>query len=167
MKDRATAPASFEPITLAAMGELPRSRPVAEYAPLERRGVVAEGYVQRMNRSSDGDIHLDFAPVTEGPDGGLHPYLSAEITPHWHRGSQRWRYERLAEVFRPIEGGTTRWDRAPRRVRLSGWLMYDYPYEGAPQSPRWPRHIAVWEIHPVTRIEYWSDSRGTFVEYPR
>jgi hypothetical protein len=167
MKDRATAPAGYEPTTIAAMTAMPRSRRLAEFAPLERRGVTVEGYVQRINRSSDADIHLDFAPGTQGPDGGLAPYLSAEITPGWHRGSSRWRYERLAEAFRPIGGDVAGWDVAPRRVRLSGWLMYDYPYEGAPTVPPWPRHLSVWEIHPVTRIEIWDESRRAFVELPR
>jgi len=167
MKDRTGSPAGLEPFTIAAMAGLPRRAPLREVAPIERRGVVVEGYVQRMERAADGDYHLDFAPETRGPDGPLVPFVSAEITPQWHRDSGTWRYERLVDVLRPIYGGVTTWDRGPRRVRLGGWLTYDFEYEGSRPVAPFPPHLSFWEIHPVTRIEVWDEARAAYVEVPR
>ena len=167
MKDRTATPATTVPFTIDAMAALPRRAGLAVYSAIERRAVTVEGYVQRRVRAGDDDIHLDFAPVTLGPDGPLVPFLSAEITPAWHRGSTAWRYPYLVEAMRPIFGGVTQWDQPPRRVRLRGWLTYDYPFEGAPAKKGFPRHVSFWEIHPVTGVELWDDSLGKFVEYPR
>ncbi len=168
MKERTAAPAAVEPITFAMMTALPRGARVSEYSTLERRGVSLEGYVQRMLRAPDGDFHLDFAESV-GVNHHLVPFLSAEITPQWHEGSKTWRFERLMALFRPFWGGPTWWDAPPRRVRLSGWLMYDYPFEGEGEKPTigFPPHVTLWEIHPVTRIEAWDDSLSRFVEFAR
>jgi hypothetical protein len=45
--------------------------------------------------------------------------------------------------------------------------MYDAPYEGAPPPPGMPHHLTSWEIHPVTRVEVWSDSLGRYEGIPR
>ena len=167
MKDRTRAPDQPMPFTIADMARLPRRARLSEYAPIERRGVVVEGYVERMFRASDGDFHLDFAPTSPSPHGRLVPYLSAEITPQWHLESSTWRFESLLAAFRPDSGGVTPWDEGPRRVRLTGWLVYDFPYEGGRTRAGMPPHLSYWEIHPVTRIELWNDSVARFVEYPR
>lgn len=166
MKERIAAPPRYEPTTFAAMAALPRQAPLAEYAAIERRAVSLEGFVQRIVRAPDGDIHLDFADTLDA-GGRLVPYLSAEITPEWHLGSDTWRFDRLVALMRPYAGGPIRWDAPPRRMRLSGWLMYDYPYD--PETPVYgfPTHTTLWEIHPVTRIEAWDDSLARFVEFAR
>jgi hypothetical protein len=166
MKDRATEPARYDTVTLAWMQGLPRRRPVAEYSALERRGVLAEGYVQRIQRAADGDIHLDFAPARDS-GGHLVPFVSAEIPPAWARGSERWRYPSLLGAFRPLVGGVTPWDAGPRRVRLRGWLMYDFPYEGQRSPIGFPQKLSWWEIHPVTGIELWDEHTGRFSEWAR
>ncbi len=167
MKDRASAPATIDPFSFRDMEQLPRRAPLERYAPLERRGVSLEGYVQRALRAPDGDIHLDFADTLDA-EGHLVPFLTAEIAPQWSLGSERWRYERLMALFRPYLGGRTRWDEPPRRVRLSGWLMYDFEAELLVRVVfGFPPHTTFWEIHPVTRIEAWDDSLQRFVEFPR
>jgi hypothetical protein len=166
MKDRTTEPARYDTVRLEQMARLPRERDVSEYSGLERHGVVADGYVQRMLRAADGDVHLDFAPDLD-PEGRLVPFVSAEIPPEWSRGSERWRYPYLVAAFRPIVGGVTPWDSGPRRVRLRGWLMYDYAYEGQRSPFGFPQKISSWEIHPVTGIELWNDRAGRFAELPR
>ncbi|HEY3215678.1 MAG TPA: hypothetical protein VGK93_04235 [Candidatus Eisenbacteria bacterium] len=162
MKDRLTAPDSLTAVDFAWMTALPRLQTPAEYAPLERRAVSLEAYVETFFRQSDGDFHLELV----AHDPGNHPqhprHVSAEITPQWHRGSSGWRYERLAAALRPIKDQGGPWDTAPRRVRLSGWLLYDYEYEDLP-----PRRLTNWEIHPVTRIEVWDDSLVAYREFPR
>ena len=166
MKDRTAQPDAYETMSFERMIALPRRAPVAAYQPLERHAVSLAGYVQRIGRAPDGDIHLDFADTLDA-EGHMVPYLSAEITPQWHRGSSRWRTERLAALLRPYFGGATRWDAPPRLVRLSGWLLYDFAFEGAPPARGFPPHVTSWEIHPVTRIEAWDDSLVRFVEFPR
>ena len=182
MKDRTDAPASAMPVGFAAIESLPGHRPLAEYAPLERRGVAIEGYVQYMLRATDGDIHLELQERLPPPGSSDHSYVTAEITPRWTRGHRGWRYERLLQVFLPDNGGNvTTWGRAPRRVRITGWLLYDWQYDaslplgrGTARDRRASEHeaagrrrVSAWEVHPVTRIEAWDDSLAAFVEVAR
>lgn len=147
---------------------LPHGRPLAEYAPLEARGVSLEGWVQRTMLAADGDLHLEIAPAPRGEGGTDTLYVTAEITPQWRRRG-RWNGEALLAFFRPNRGGATPWPGGPRHVRVSGWLLYDYQYDRVPSS--WslgnaaPR-LTGWEIHPVTRLEAWDDSSGTWREFP-
>ena len=166
MKDRVGEPAACTPTTFEEMTALPRRAALAEYAEIERRGVSLEGYVLGFARAADGDYHLEFAPRLD-PEGKLVPFLSAEIAPQHQRGSRTWTCERLGERFRSRYGGRTGWEQPPRRVRLSGWLMYDAPYEGARPSPGFPPHLTSWEIHPVTRVEVWNHSLGRYEEFAR
>lgn len=162
MKERGTAPTVVETLTVARMGELPTRQPMSEFSRAEQRGAVIEGYVRRIFRVPDGDIHLDLAP-----ESNARGYAITELTLVWGRRHADWNYDRLAATLRPSYGGVTPWDQGPRRVRLTGWLLYDFPHEGRafhhfhgnPVTP-------VWEIHPITRIEVWDDSLRTFVEYP-
>lgn len=167
MKDRTAAPESVAAVTLADFIALPHRVPLATYASIERRGVTTEGYVQRMMRAMDDDYHLEVAPTPRASDGPDTTYLTAEITPVWRVDSKRWSYGSLEVAFRPNHGGITPWDEGPRRVRVSGWLLYDYQYDAAPTEAQRrtvaPR-ISGWEIHPVTRIELWDESLGRFVD---
>lgn len=170
MKNRTAKPASLDPMSYAELAALPHQRPLAEYAPLERRAVSLEGYVQRMLRAADGDIHLELAPSSRAPGGRDTAYATAEVTPRWRHGSENWQYEAIAAAFQPNHGSTTSWEGGPRRARVSGWLLYDFQYDGVPTrealasgAPR----LTGWEIHPVTRIELWDDSLARFVEYRR
>ena len=170
LKDRRVAPASVSAFTLADFAALPHREALAGNTPLERRGVTMEGYVQRFMRAVDDDYHLELAPTARAPGGRDTVYATAEITPASRRGSQRWSYEALLAAFRPNRGGATAWNSGPRRVRVSGWLLYDFPYDAPPSdwtmrmaSPR----ISGWEIHPVTRIELWDDAQQRYVDLPR
>jgi hypothetical protein len=170
LKDRTAPPATVSAFGLTEFAALPHHAPLAAYDPLERRGVVMEGYVQLLLRAVDDDYHVELAP-TPRPSGGPDTvYATAEITPAVRHGSPRWSYEALVAALRPNRGGATPWDAGPRRVRLSGWLLYDYQYDAPPSE--WARRMASprisgWEMHPVTRIELWDEARGGFVDYPR
>jgi hypothetical protein len=170
LKDRSTAPAAVGVFGLAEFAALPHREGLAGYEPYERRGVVMEGYVQRFMRAVDDDYHLELAPTSRASGGPDTVYATAEITPAFRRGSRRWSYESLVATFRPNRGGATPWDAGPRRVRVSGWLLYDYPYDAPPSE--WARRMASprisgWEIHPVTRIELWDEAHGGYVDYRR
>ena len=169
MKNRTSAPDSVAAWTMADFEKLPHRWPLADYAPLERRAVSLEGWVQRMIGASDGDVHLEVACAPRLPDGPDTLYVTAEITPAWRRGSRTWRWEPLLAQFRPNWGGATPWDWGPRRARVSGWLLYDWQYDGVPSGMLRERasRVTGWEIHPVTRIELWDEARGGYVEWPR
>jgi hypothetical protein len=170
MKDRSEAPRDPVPMALSEFHTLPYRRPLAEYAPLERRGVVIEGYVKHMLRAPDGDLHLEFTAM-QPEHGGPMAYVTAEITPVWHRRAPRWSFPSLRAAFRSGSGGeVTSWETKARRVRLTGWLMYDYQFESRrPDLSLVPpqQRESGWELHPVTRIEIWDDARAAYVEVPR
>ncbi len=170
MKERATPPRRVAPITLREVMALPHGLPVARRAALEGRGVSLEGWNQRIMRASDGDLHLEITPAPRRPESPDTAYVTAEVTPRWREGHPGWSYERLVQAFRPNTGGTTRWDAGPRRVRVTGWLLYDDQYDLRP-TPWALAHascrVSGWEIHPVTRIELWDDARARWVDLPR
>ena len=132
----------------------------------EARGVSLEGYIQNMLRASDGDLHLE---VAASPRHGTYSdtaYVTAEITPQWAHSHPHWTFQDLAPVMRPALGGPAPWPGGTRRMRISGWLMYDWqhdePYGRLRNSHTAPR-LTGWEIHPVTRIEAWDDTLARFV----
>ena len=166
LKRRVTAPASVEPITLDEVRALPHDPPLARRAALEARGVSMEGWNQRLLLAGDGDVHLEMTSAPRRPGGPDTAYVTAEVTPAW-RAHGGWSYDRLVEAFRPNTGSPTPWDGGPRRVRVSGWLLYDYQYDQLP-SPWLLKHraprVSGWEIHPVTRIEVWDEARRAWSE---
>jgi hypothetical protein len=170
MKNRTEAPAHVEPITVDEVAALPHGLPVPKRAEIEARGVRIEGWNQRMMLASDGDVHLEITPAPRRSGGLDTTYATAEITPRWRDGHPGWSYAKLLQAFRPNTGGSTRWDAGPRRVRVTGWLLYDYQYDAIPST--WSLthgacRVSGWEIHPVTRIEAWDDARGGWVEVVR
>ncbi len=169
MKDRATAPDSFAPVTIEDFLSLPHRLPLAQYAPLERRGVSLVGYVQNTLIAPDRDTHFEIAPAPRRPDAPDTCYVTGEVTPQWHQDSPSWAYEGLVARLRPNHGGQMAWDSGPRRVRVSGWLLYDFQFDvrQGPEALRGNARVSGWEIHPVTRIELWSDSLQRFADLPR
>jgi hypothetical protein len=174
MKERTTAPDTIVPTTFADMVALPHGRPVAEYAAYEGRGVSLEGYTKYIQLSSDGDYHLSLSETPPPPLAVLSPTLTAELTPQWQRGSRWWQWEPLVTALRPNSWIYPAWPHGPRRVRVSGWLLYDFQYDEPflkdkrPHLPApAPHRLTGWEIHPVTRLELWDDSLGAYVEYSR
>ena len=167
-KERVTAPATYTAWTADSFMALPHGRPLAEIAPLERRGVSMVGRVQRTMLAGDGDFHLEITEAAVPPGERDHAYVTGEITPRWRRPG-RWSGETLLALFRPNLGGTAPWPGGPRLGRVSGWLLYDYQYDARPSD--WsvrnaaPR-LTGWEIHPVTRLEVWNEARGGWDEVP-
>lgn len=162
MKVRVATPDKVEPITVAGMAALPPDLPLAAYSAIERRAVRIEGYIQRMLRAQDNDIHLELLEQRRMPGDPNLSYVTAEITPGVALRNPGWSYEPLVAAFRP-NSGPTQWDAGTTRVRITGWLLYDYQNQ---RTPEWGRpRLTKWEIHPVTRIELWDDSLATFREY--
>ncbi len=169
MKDRTAAPDSLTPVSLATFQALPHDWPLPRYAPLEQSGVSLDGYVQHLVIAPDGDTHFEVAPAPRPPGAPDTCYVTAEVTPRWYEGSARWSFEGLVASLRPNHGGTTYWASGPRRARVSGWLLYDLQYDArpGPEALRGDTRVSGWEIHPITRLELWSDSLQRFVDLPR
>ena len=159
-KNRTTVPAAFELLTFAEFLALP-SLPV-EYRPSDwemvrrysQRGVSLEGYLAEVVQWYDGltygrlpwqgDVHLH---LRERPQPGCFPegprsgQLVAEVTPYFQPPETGWSYAVLLELCQ-----------RQARVRLSGFLLHDYPHEQT--VGKW--RASAWEIHPVTKIEVWD-----------
>ncbi len=167
MKERTTAPALYTPFTADSFAALPHQLTWNRYAHLEQRGVSMVGWVQRTLAAGDGDMHLELTPAPHGENARDTLYVTAEITPWWRHRSTAWSYESLLAVLRPNDGGTTRWSGGPQKVRVSGWLLYDFQYD-RPNSSWTMLHgaprLTGWEIHPVTRIEAWDDATQAWLE---
>lgn len=167
MKSRTTPPPTLEPVTYAEMSALPRRVPLAQFAPLENRGVALEGYIQNMLRAGDGDLHMELEETPRMGGAFDTTYVTAEITPAWSRSHPHWTFGDLAPVIRPALGGPSSWPGGTRRMRISGWLMYDWQHD-EPYGKHRTKHTAPrltgWEIHPVTRIEAWNDTLQRFVD---
>jgi len=170
MKDRAEPPEQVRDVDMNFFAALPHGAPMSVRAPLERQGVRMQGWVQRILLSGDGDVHLELAQFRRTADDRDSVYVVAEITPPWRNQRRGWAYESLLVAFRPNSGGPTAWDAGPRRVRLTGWLMYDHPYD-KPVSVGSLRYGKArrtgWEIHPVTDIELWDDAAQGWRELVR
>ena len=159
MKDRSGTPASCQPMTLADFMALPHQAPLAEFSGYERRGVSIEGYMQRMLRAADGDIHFEL--VEKIPTVYSEPYVTVEVATAGP-AAKSWTFSQMEWGLRPWRGaGMGTWNVPPRRVRVSGWLMDDFQH-GLPPSgiesanPR----VSEWEIHPVTAIDLWNENES-------
>jgi hypothetical protein len=164
MKERVDPPDSLRAVTAPEMDALPTDWSVAEYSALERRGVSLEGYAQRMLRASDGDLHLEIVATPHTIGGYDTSYVTVEITDRWRRRTPGLDWDRLASLFRPHRGSGTSWTDGPRRVRISGWLLFDVQNAQRPAASPQLRgaRLSGWEIHPVTRIERWDDRSGRY-----
>jgi hypothetical protein len=170
MKDRLEPPDHVRDVDMTFFAGLPHGAPMSVRAPLERQGVRMEGWVQRILLSGDGDVHLELAQKRRITGERDTIYVVAEVTPPWRQQRRGWAYESLLVAFRPNTGGASAWDAGPRRVRLTGWLLYDHQYDKLP-SPWTLEHgkgrRTGWEIHPVTGIELWDDAANDWRELAR
>ena len=170
MKDRTETPREVRDVRMEFFGDLPHGAPFAERSRLERQAVRMEGWVQRILLSGDGDLHVELVqnPRVAGERDTV--YVVAEVTPALRQRRRGWAYDSLLVAFRPNRGGATAWDAGPRRVRLSGWLLYDHPYDKLMNT--WLQEHGAgrrtgWEIHPVTGIELWDDDAHGWRELAR
>src|SRR5262249_22622968 len=128
------APDRVRDVNMTTFAQLPHGAPLPVRAGLEEQGVRMEGWVQRILLSGDGDIHLELAEHRRTVGDRDTVYVVAEITPPWRLHRRGWAYESLLVAFRPNRGGPSAWDAGPRHVRLTGWLLYDHPYDKVPST---------------------------------
>ena len=172
-KNRMTTPGSFEEMTVTEFKQAfkpnlqtPRRRAAFSQAQLdqvgpdEQRGVTLTGYILRAVKQSKEntncgsptrtDVHLWIYSGTR-VDKAARTALRGksvvvEATPNWQDNHPDWKAPRLEQIA------------ASRvKVKISGWVMYD---------PEHPDKIGttrgtLWEIHPITRIQYWTGTDWT------
>lgn len=170
VKNRTEVPAEYEPLTFAQFLALPALQLGYEDGDWEAvrahsaRAVSMEGYIAEVRRVRDGwnygklpwegDVHLHLRDQPQPqcfPDGPRGGQVVTEVTPHFQPPKTDWSFEAL-------------WDLCQRqvRVRLSGWLLHDFPHlDGV---GRW--RASAWEIHPVTKIEVWDSERRAWHVLP-
>ena len=168
LKNRVTAPDTFEEMTVTEFKQglkpnlgLPKTRAkftddqIALVSPDELRGVTLTGYILRAVKQGKEntncgsktrtDVHIWMYSATrqdkDARTGLRGKSVVVEATPSWQDNHPTWTAPRLEKIAA---------DRV--KVKVSGWIMYD---------PEHPPHIGktrgtLWEIHPVTRIEYWT-----------
>ena len=119
-----------------------------------QRAAVVEGYVVRVVEAgvelsnclslTRRDIHLELALALDAPPADR---LIAEVTPRMRDRLTTGEDWSTRALTRSLVG---------RRVRVSGWLMFDREHQGEAENTRpgraanWRR--TAWEIHPVTSI---------------
>lgn len=182
-KLRLHTPASYSPMSLKEMIDMQPGCPyeesqVPEIDRLERRAVVMEGYLVRVNQLADGktyahllrrgDIHLEIASAPDfHPAGSSALRVICEVTVAFQWRREHWNLEGLAPLAGLVSdslighsypGGTP----GGARVRLSGYLLDDFVHCAAVGDTR----ATAWEIHPVTKIEVWNDDKKKFEPVP-
>jgi hypothetical protein len=182
-KLRLHTPANYNPITVEQMIAMQpgcpfRESEVPEIDRLERRAVVMEGYLVRVEQLADGktyahllrrgDIHLEIAAAPDfHPAGSSAQRVICEVTVPFQWRRERWNLEGLAPlagwvtdalIGHSYPGGTP----GGARVRISGDLLDDFVHCAAVGESR----ATVWEIHPITRLEVWNEATNRFEPVP-
>ncbi|NOT34328.1 MAG: hypothetical protein HOP12_09185 [Candidatus Eisenbacteria bacterium] len=145
MKSRVAVPADPTPTRFEALDALPTRSSVAEYSAIERRAVAVEGFVERFDARGNGEVALRIVrewPTTRGTTGAL----LATLSPSFRARHPEWAVDALVAELRLTERAELPAGGEARRVRVSGWLMFD----------------AAWSIHPVTRLEVWDASLARY-----
>jgi hypothetical protein len=119
---------------------------------VERTAVALTGYIVRVipvpihlagRRATDWEfyLHLRVGPARRCEYQDDPRNLVTVVTPAFQPPHTGWDLEALYDLCRE-----------QTRVRLSGWLLYDYLSRARAGRSR----ASAWSIHPVTQIEVWS-----------
>jgi hypothetical protein len=154
-------PGAYIPVDWNALANLPTD----QVNQLQGAPVEVEGYLShriQVENSGSGEstnchlTNLDEVDwhmyLTNQPAQGIASAIIVETTPRT-RPLHSWDQNKLSQL---IDSNT--------KVRISGWLMYDWQHIGVVGTQR----ATVWEVHPITRIET-QDSGGNWqnVEGPQ
>lgn len=157
----------YHDVTWAAIAQLkyPVAKPLrknwtadqmAEITPFEGEAVRTTGYLVafkpqsggsgegtncHFSAPSDTDTHM---ALVEGVGEAEKTSVVIEFTPRFLKANPNWKKSVL-----------TPWLNSDNPVRISGWLMLDPDHRNHLNRFR----STLWEIHPITRIEVWSDNQ--------
>jgi Bacterial SH3 domain len=147
-------PGSYIPAGWNALANLPSTQPdQLQGAPVEVEGYLSHRIqVESSGKGESTNCHLTNLDevdwhmyLTNQPAQGIAGAIIVETTPRT-RPLHSWDQNTLSKL---IDSNT--------KVRISGWLMYDWQHIGVIGKQR----VTVWEVHPVTRIET-QDSGGNW-----
>ena len=148
LKNRTDAPASYVPVSVPELLALPSGAP-------DSRGIVLEGFIVTAKQSGpesanchsqrDLDFHVSIAAdaATDPSAAQVARARSVIVEP------TPWTQRTLGLHLRILQ----KLARDGARVRIYGWQLFD------PQHPDQLGRTrgTLWEVHPVTRIDVWSD----------
>jgi len=169
-KNRTDIPAQYAPLTFAEFLALPAVAEKYTAQDLEivriqtQRGSVWRAILPRCSAQrtgatygrppEQGDLHVHLRAVQQaqcGFAGSRNQQIVTEVTPHFQPPTTGWSYEALLDLCQ-----------RQARVRISGWLLHDYPH--LKDVGNW--RASAWEIHPVTDIEVWDPEREKWQKVP-
>ena len=166
LKNRTSQAINPRPITFAQIQHLQRPSVVTAVhrsrwqdddltlaAAQERRGVVLTGNLIAIRRQSPEktncdsptwrDFHVWIAPTSRSAKVSA---VVVEVTPPWQEVNPNWNLP----TFRALA-------RIGAKVRVTGWLMWDQDHGSEVGRSR----ATLWEIHPITKIEFVKNGRWT------
>lgn len=167
-----TTPAGL--IALPSPQSLPRIRAkwpqstLEVIAARENQAATVEGYLVRAIKENTGkgescnchdpkvlfDYHLYIADEPGVPIGKA---VVVEMTPRWRAAEPSW-----GTVDNGYSGFKTINALIDKRVRVTGWILFDQEHlsQARPGPNQW--RATAWEIHPITMFEY--QQNGTWTE---
>ncbi len=162
-KQRTDVPPAYAPIEVGWVAQLPTPEirtpeDLAAIGDVEHHAVALAAYVVRVlpvptRLAARGVttwefyVHLRAAPPQECEHQDDPRNVVAVITPPFQPPQSGWDFEVLGDLCR-----------SRSRVRVSGWLLYDY--FARPQVGR--SRVSPWSIHPVTQLEVWNAREGSW-----
>jgi hypothetical protein len=153
-KNRSDVPTSYVTIDWASMQALPADKandiqgaPVSVTGYLSHKVNVegAESTNCELVQPDEVDWHLY---LTNAPNQPISNALIVETTPRV-RPAHKWTTATLDKYVNKNQ-----------KVRISGWLLYDFEHLDVVGRER----AAVWEVHPITKIEVQQGNGWTTVE---
>src|SRR5262245_26347032 len=79
LKERQRPPDTLAAISFRDLATLPRGLAWTATDPIEQRGVILEGWVQRMHRAFDGDLGIEISETNARRSN----FINVEVTPRW------------------------------------------------------------------------------------
>ena len=156
-KRRIEIPPAYAPVEYGWVAKLPApeiqtASDLAAVEEVERHAIALAGYIVRVipvpirlagSRTTEWEfhVHLRLGPPQRCEYRDDPRNLIAVVTPPFQPPHTGWDLEALYDLCRE-----------QARVRLSGWLLYDYLSRAQVGRSR----ASAWSIHPVTQLEVWS-----------
>jgi hypothetical protein len=151
-KNRTDVPSTYVPIDWDSMKNLPADK----VSDIQGAPVVVSGYLShKVNVEKGESTNCDLLQpdevdwhmyVTKAPNQPISEALVVEATPRV-RPQHKWTTQTLDKYVNKNQP-----------IRFSGWLLYDFEHVDMIGKER----AAVWEVHPITKIEV-QNSSGQWV----